>query len=59
MPKLTQRSCQGCGWGIVDLPGTNTLVLGERREWYCVACDPKGDREVVRAEAERFEAAGM
>jgi hypothetical protein len=44
---------------IVDLPGKKTLVMGEPRKWYCVACDPKGNREVVRAESELFESKGF
>ncbi len=56
---MKQRSCQGCGWLIVTLPGSRELTLGKPREWYCVACDPKGNREVVRAEAELFEKHGI
>lgn len=54
-----QRSCQGCGWKIVTLPGTRETTQGEPRRWFCVACDPKGNREVVRAEAELFEKHGI
>jgi hypothetical protein len=57
--KPSQRSCSGCGWNIVDLPGKNTLVMGEPRQSYCVACDPKGNREVVAAEALLFESKGF
>lgn len=52
MPKPSQHSCQGCGWNIVTLPGA--LIP---REWYCAACDPKGEREANRREAEDLEAA--
>ena len=56
---MEQRSCQGCGWKIVTLPGSRDLTQGEPRQWYCVACDPKGEREVRRAETELFEKHGI
>lgn len=56
---MKSPSCQGCGWLVVTLPGSKDLTNGKPREWYCVVCDPKGDREVRRAEAELFEQHGI